>query len=133
MKSRYIKWKIMFFLVLLLGIYSIFEAITVPEIIAPTHLPILSYSLLFFDFMILLGIYNYAFRKKIINIKIVWEILILLFYVVNILAVGFEFYNRFDGYEVDEMVQIAILKIFIVVFMSYPAYLYCKHDLSKLN
>lgn len=49
-----------FFIVLV----SIFEVATIPEIIAPTHPIILSFSLLLFDLMILLGTYNYAFRKK---------------------------------------------------------------------
>jgi len=43
------------------------------------------------------------------------------------LTVGFEFYNQSDSYEVDKIVQIAIVKIFIIAPMSYSAYLYCKY------
>jgi hypothetical protein len=130
MESKTIKWKIMFFAILGIIAASIFEAVTIPEIIAPTHPVILSFSLFIFDFIVLLGTYNYAFRKKIIDVKVMWQLSLYLFYLVNILAVGFELYNRADGYDTYEMINVVILKMFIVVFMSYPTYLYYKNDLN---
>ncbi len=120
----------MFFAILGLVIASTFDAVTIPEIIAPTHPAILSFSLLIFDSIVLLGTYNYAFRKRIIDVKMMWKSSLILFYFVNILAVGFELYNRADGYEAYDMIHVVILKMFIVVFMSYPTYLYYKNDLK---
>ncbi len=120
----------MFFVIFGLVIASIFDAVTIPEIIAPTHPMILSFSLLIFDSIVLLGTYNYAFRKKIIEVKVIWQLSLFLFYLVNILAVGFELYNRADGYETYDMINVVILKMLIVVFMSYPTYLYYKNDLK---
>ena len=55
-------------------IVSIFDAATIPDVIAPTHPMILSLSLFVFDSIVLLGSYNYAFRKKIIEVKLVWQL-----------------------------------------------------------
>jgi hypothetical protein len=130
MEKNTIKWKIMFFAIFFMILASIFEAATIPEIIAPTHPVILSFSLLLFDLIILLGTYNYAFRKKIVKNKIIWQSSLLLFYIVNTLALGFEFYNRSDGYEAYEMIHIIFFKTLIIGFMSYPTYLYYKNDLK---
>lgn len=130
MKKNTIKWKIMFFAIFFIILASIFEAATIPEIIAPTHPITLSFSLLLFDLIILLGTYNFAFRKKIVKNKIIWQSSLLFFYIVNTLALGFEFYNRADGYEIYDMINIIMFKMFIIGFMSYPTYLYYKNDLK---
>lgn len=130
MEKKTIKWKIMFFAIFFMVSASIFEAATLPEIIAPTHPIILSFSLLLFDLMILLGTYNYAFRKNIVKNKIIWQSSLLFFYIVNTLVLGFEFYNRADGYEMYDMINIIMFKMLIIGFMSYPTYLYYKNDLK---
>ena len=133
MSSKRAKWKFFFVFIVCIFISEIYDSATVPDIISPTHPFTLSIYILIVDFMLLFGTYCYAFQKKYIQIKLIWFFVLLSVYISNIFVLGFEFYNRHDGYEIYDMVQIFIIKTFIVVVMSYPTYLYYTIDLFRKN
>jgi len=131
MTSKPIKWKVAFFIILALVLASVSESATVPEIIAPTHPVWVSICAFILDLVILLGAYNYAYGKKIGSNRLLWQLSLWLFYIINLVIVAFEFYNRANGYEVYDMVHIVIFKSLIVFFLSYPTYRYYSIDLKQ--
>ncbi len=100
-------WQIGFAIIACFVAYSIYEAFTVADIVAPTHPFFISILILIADLMILLGAYSYAFDKFIIRLKACWLAVIAFFFTVNCVALIYELVNNQVGYEVYDMITMA--------------------------
>lgn len=126
--------KILFLIILILFTYSIidvFNSEEIPDILSPTHPALLSICLFFLDLFLLLGAFNFAFKKKVFVKEIFWERGMIFLYFCNLLVLGFEFYNRYDGYELDEMIIVSLIRFFVLFVLSYPTYCYIMLDLKE--
>tara|TARA_B100001105_G_scaffold243412_1_gene224359 strand:- start:1204 stop:1623 length:420 start_codon:yes stop_codon:yes gene_type:complete len=124
MKERRIKWQVLFVVMCILVSFSIYDAFTIDESIAPTHPLLVSILLLCADVLILIGAYSYAFRKELINSKAFWIFTITFYVFIYIVALGYEFINNRDGYEIYDMFQISIIYLLFAVCVLTPTVRY---------
>lgn len=124
MKERRLKWRVLFVVMCFFVSFSIYDAFTIDESIAPTHPLLVSILLLCADVLILIGAYNYAFRKKLINSKAFWIFTITFYVIIYIVALGYEFVNNHDGYEIYDMFQISFMYLLLASCVLTPTFKY---------
>lgn len=124
MKERRLKWRVLFVVMCFFVSFSIYDAFTIDESIAPTHPLLVSILLLCADVLILIEAYNYAFRKKLINSKAFWIFTITFYVFIYIVALGYEFVNNHDGYEIYDMFQISFMYLLLASCVLTPTFKY---------
>ena len=111
---------------------AIYDAFTVREIVAPAHPLFISIFILIADLMILLGAYCYAFDKYLIRSKLCWLIAIVLFFIVNGIALIYEFVYNQVGYEVYDIVTMAAFYLCFSFVLAIPTIRHFKNlDMVK--
>ncbi len=126
-----LKWKLLFFAMLIFMIFTLYDSLNTPEILAPTHPLFISIFLFIIDTLILIGAYNYAFKKKLLPSIRLWKLIIFLLYLVNFVILLYEYINRSSGYEISDIFYQTFFTLIIVFIISLPAHNYYKTDLIQ--
>jgi len=126
-------WKIFFIVQISLLLFSLYDAYSLPDIIAPSHPNWLGFLVFFSDFMMTFGTLCYAFKLKVLPRAAIWMALVFLFFMSNSIILFFDFYNNLIGYEVNEIVNKLFFSVVIYCVLALPTYLYCRWDLTFLK
>jgi len=122
-------WKVLFSVMLVIFFTGIYDAAKMPDIIAPTHPGWVSFFVLLFEIIIMIGAFCYAFEKKILPKTSFWKVSIIFLFVGNVIILAYEFYNNSVGYEVSDIVHKSFFTFVIFCIYVLPAYLYYDQDL----
>ncbi len=120
MKDRFI-WKVIFVCSLLLTIYTFNHNINMPVIEGDARPNFITYGLLLFDFLVLLGSFGYAFKNKTLNAQ-VWQVTIVIYPLLIVLETVFDFYA--GGYVINEMITHSLLVILLTSILLAPVIMY---------
>ncbi len=114
-------WKVIFVFSLLLTIYTFNQNIIMPVIEGDARPHLITYGLLLFDFLVLLGSFGYAFKIKTLNAQ-VWQVTIVIYPLLVVLETVFDFYT--GGYVINEMITHSLLVIVLTSVLLAPVIMY---------
>jgi len=122
-------WKVLFFIILAVTIYSIFIAISLEEIVQPAHPWQFSILITVIDLLMLISSFNYAFKARYIPFPLFWKGLLVIYFACNAIIMYYEFTIPF-GYTTEEMLIVGHLTLISLIVFSLPTYFYYKEDLA---
>ena len=120
MNSRII-WKFVFFLSLMLTIYTINGNLKMPVDTGEIRPSVISYGVLIFDLLILIGGFGYAFKIKMLKPS-VWKVTAVMYPLFILLETAFDFYA--GGYVMFEMVSHFLFVFLLTSLFVAPVVMY---------
>ncbi|GGO67280.1 hypothetical protein [Bowmanella pacifica] len=123
-------WKILFVVILISSVSSIYQAFDTPEELKPSHPAYVSVLILIFEVLTLLSAFCCAFQKVVIDSILFWKSVLAGFVLVNVVVLYIEF-SAPGGYKASELAIMVPLSLLFLLLYSLPTYFYYSHDLRK--
>lgn len=116
-----ITWKILFVFSLFLTVYTFFDSSTAPLGGMGYYTLIISYLIAFFDLIVLVGSFGYAFNLLILN-RFFWVFTAVAYPVLILTNMIFDFYQ--GGYLATEMITHSLLVFLLTTVLVLPVVMY---------